>query len=104
MIRRPPRSTLFPYTTLFRSPFFAVGMLDDQNLVAVSLVLHDIFLGKHTLPCELQHPFNQFARLYPPLLSLICGMHLDLQVDRIADQPLLTGRKIVNAGIPSIGV
>src|SRR2546426_2800364 len=24
MIRRPPRSTLFPYTTLFRSPFFAV--------------------------------------------------------------------------------
>src|SRR5256884_4508873 len=25
MIRRPPRSTLFPYTTLFRSPF---GLLD----------------------------------------------------------------------------
>src|SRR5256885_17070238 len=23
MIRRPPRSTLFPYTTLFRSPFIA---------------------------------------------------------------------------------
>src|SRR5258708_15098387 len=23
MIRRPPRSTLFPYTTLFRSPAFA---------------------------------------------------------------------------------
>src|SRR2546422_7032362 len=23
MIRRPPRSTLFPYTTLFRSAFFA---------------------------------------------------------------------------------
>src|SRR5260370_13855256 len=26
MIRRPPRSTLFPYTTLFRSPSLAVGM------------------------------------------------------------------------------
>src|SRR2546425_7803581 len=25
MIRRPPRSTLFPYTTLFRSETFAVG-------------------------------------------------------------------------------
>src|SRR2546422_8539975 len=24
MIRRPPRSTLFPYTTLFRSPWMAV--------------------------------------------------------------------------------
>src|SRR2546429_6409519 len=25
MIRRPPRSTLFPYTTLFRSLFYMVG-------------------------------------------------------------------------------
>src|SRR2546422_7262205 len=25
MIRRPPRSTLFPYTTLFRSPRLALG-------------------------------------------------------------------------------
>src|SRR5256885_6451874 len=25
MIRRPPRSTLFPYTTLFRSPCFDEG-------------------------------------------------------------------------------
>src|SRR3989442_6107561 len=25
MIRRPPRSTLFPYTTLFRSPALAAG-------------------------------------------------------------------------------
>src|SRR2546430_10359621 len=25
MIRRPPRSTLFPYTTLFRSPPFSAG-------------------------------------------------------------------------------
>src|SRR2546430_5748565 len=24
MIRRPPRSTLFPYTTLFRSPYDAI--------------------------------------------------------------------------------
>src|SRR2546430_14362116 len=30
MIRRPPRSTLFPYTTLFRSPF------DDARLSAVA--------------------------------------------------------------------
>src|SRR2546429_4514270 len=28
MIRRPPRSTLFPYTTLFRSLGDAVGALD----------------------------------------------------------------------------
>src|SRR5256886_14736956 len=27
MIRRPPRSTLFPYTTLFRSAIFDAGLL-----------------------------------------------------------------------------
>src|SRR2546427_1308579 len=38
MIRRPPRSTLFPYTTLFRSPvrrdsevLSALGGVDDQR-------------------------------------------------------------------------
>src|SRR3989441_8090990 len=30
MIRRPPRSTLFPYTTLFRSKQFAVQPLADK--------------------------------------------------------------------------
>src|SRR4051794_41260175 len=33
MIRRPPRSTLFPYTTLFRS---------DDERVAPALQLHDL--------------------------------------------------------------
>src|SRR5256885_12847609 len=33
MIRRPPRSTLFPYTTLFRSPF--AERLRGQGLVAL---------------------------------------------------------------------
>src|SRR2546430_11161454 len=34
MIRRPPRSTLFPYTTLFRS-----------SAVAVGLVIASVFVG-----------------------------------------------------------
>src|SRR2546430_5803216 len=37
MIRRPPRSTLFPYTTLFRS-----GPLDDRAIVALfRAVIHE---------------------------------------------------------------
>src|SRR5256886_13131437 len=37
MIRRPPRSTLFPYTTLFRSPIawqliFAIGIFAGRRL------------------------------------------------------------------------
>ena len=30
MIRRPPRSTLFPYTTLFRSPIDQKGRFERQ--------------------------------------------------------------------------
>ena len=30
MIRRPPRSTLFPYTTLFRSGFDLIAALEDD--------------------------------------------------------------------------
>src|SRR5258707_9147697 len=32
MIRRPPRSTLFPYTTLFRSPRSNAGLLQGVQL------------------------------------------------------------------------
>src|SRR5256885_17107981 len=46
MIRRPPRSTLFPYTTLFRSP-----LIDrDQRKRHVS---HEADVAKH-LNCEFQ--------------------------------------------------
>src|SRR3712207_8183197 len=33
MIRRPPRSTLFPYTTLFRSSFYGVCHAHCHSLV-----------------------------------------------------------------------
>src|SRR2546430_13106416 len=36
MIRRPPRSTLFPYTTLFRS--IREGLTDDADLDATDLL------------------------------------------------------------------
>src|SRR3712207_7439911 len=32
MIRRPPRSTLFPYTTLFRSPLEGVRVVEFAGL------------------------------------------------------------------------
>src|SRR3712207_8934098 len=36
MIRRPPRSTLFPYTTLFRSPRFGSNAILGTNRDALS--------------------------------------------------------------------
>src|SRR3712207_7426157 len=46
MIRRPPRSTLFPYTTLFRSPKDALELerkleFEDPDLVVLDLQLPD---------------------------------------------------------------
>src|SRR2546428_12378564 len=51
MIRRPPRSTLFPYTTLFRSMEMAVdlALLDPKTEVCVlrgGAVEHPKFAGR----------------------------------------------------------
>src|SRR5256885_10148875 len=46
MIRRPPRSTLFPYTTLFRSP---MGAFNGAALVSPDLKL----LDRRDLPAEI---------------------------------------------------
>src|SRR2546426_1700781 len=67
MIRRPPRSTLFPYTTLFRSLFGVLVRPRDAQREAVHPVaerLHEQ-LGRrseeHT--SELQSPCNLVCRL-----------------------------------------
>src|SRR2546426_7584176 len=85
MIRRPPRSTLFPYTTLFRSPFIqAVIRACDFPLAAPSANLsnrvsptnaHHVFKNLGDKIClivdgrseehtsELQSPCNLVCRL-----------------------------------------
>src|SRR3712207_6966984 len=45
MIRRPPRSTLFPYTTLFRSPGSLVFHLFDFMQVLKCSVFSTVKLG-----------------------------------------------------------
>src|SRR3712207_7399267 len=42
MIRRPPRSTLLPYTTLFRSPRRAVPLLPDRGRHARGLAVRRV--------------------------------------------------------------
>src|SRR5436853_5329514 len=39
MLRRPPRSTLFPYTTLFRSIYACASLLDLKYDIQNALVL-----------------------------------------------------------------
>src|SRR3712207_7244721 len=51
MIRRPPRSTLFPYTTLFRSSMFSVTQAWNEFLYAFTFIRSaEVF----TLPVGLQ--------------------------------------------------
>src|SRR5258708_29817944 len=71
MIRRPPRSTLFPYTTLFRS---ALRRLREERGLTALVVTHDLELldpafdhvfamrsEEHT--SELQSPDHLVCRL-----------------------------------------
>src|SRR3989454_2302078 len=61
MIRRPPRSTLFPYTTLFRS--HAVGLHEVAPLFAGPGI--DVF-GQEAVPVAAgEHVLEQGARLFP---------------------------------------
>src|SRR5690348_18185962 len=42
MVRRPPRSTLFPYTTLFRSENAGITLVGQDNRVGDQLVVDDL--------------------------------------------------------------
>src|SRR5256885_10269959 len=69
MIRRPPRSTLFPYTTLFRSGMMLMAAAQDLMVLFLGLELMSIALyvlagsrsEEHT--SELQSPCNLVCRL-----------------------------------------
>src|SRR2546430_4471705 len=71
MIRRPPRSTLFPYTTLFRSCASQPKPLDSVEIVLYGLTVFALLTGwpmiwqerseEHT--SELQSQSNLVCRL-----------------------------------------
>src|SRR5256885_13993279 len=82
MIRRPPRSTLFPYTTLFRSylpniPEAMVALLATASLGAVwSICAPD--MGTNAV-------LDRFRQIAPKALIAVDGVHYaGRDIDRMA--------------------
>src|SRR3712207_6985680 len=100
MIRRPPRSTLFPYTTLFRSlastivvpPVLLVvlGVTDwlSALLVGVTLPLVPLFMalvGLHTRD-ETAGAARALDRIAGHVAELVRGLPVLVGLGRAADQ------------------
>src|SRR5205823_14177994 len=67
LIRRPPRSTLFPYTTLFRSRVFLAGRVDARVAVACA---HNL-IGDHL------HRSEEHTSELQSLAYLVCRLLLE---------------------------
>src|SRR3989338_4208868 len=74
MIRRPPRSTLFPYTTLFRSSISLTAHFRALTALELSTITGESYRSEeHT--SELQSQFHLVCRL---LLEKILRLYRDV--------------------------
>src|SRR5256885_12025835 len=95
MIRRPPRSTLFPYTTLFRSAQVAEDGDDHGHPGAPQALGEEAAIGRseeHT--SELQSPCNLVCRL-------LLEKKNELQLHFVRLQEAITAGKRILAGATS---
>src|SRR5258707_2317033 len=102
MIRRPPRSTLFPYTTLFRSP---LGLLEapqrparvtpegpvdprvEAHLVEPRLQYADVVSARSRRKRSEEHTSELQSRQY-----LVCRLLLEKKKNNTTQSPHLTSR------------
>src|SRR5215471_12576349 len=91
MIRRPPRSTLFPYTTLFRSD--GVLRIEVDRLVVIRDRAVVVLLGMEGVAAIVERDGEVFLALTP-------GPN-----HRAATGDLLVGRSVlrVHAALPGLG-
>src|SRR2546422_5865817 len=77
MIRRPPRSTLFPYTTLFRSSFVGLDVERHGDLTVFGqFMLDDIQIDRKT-------PADQKPSSYGLTVGAKGGLGLDRKSTRL---------------------
>src|SRR5258705_7029146 len=83
MIRRPPRSTLFPYTTLFRSP------LNDEDMK--NLKLFDIILQSNMSMRSEEHTSELQS-----LRHLVCRLLLEKKKKKPKKRFIKKSEKVCN--------
>src|SRR2546422_5425311 len=76
MIRRPPRSTLFPYTTLFRSHYEALDA-DFYLRIADELYLKRCIVGGLEKVNEIAHRSEEHTSELQSRLHLVCRLLLE---------------------------
>src|SRR2546430_11499966 len=64
MIRRPPRSTLFPYTTLFRSESRLVRIPLADGVRTADQKVHQRIIRQRTIEAERSVPSGHVARVH----------------------------------------
>src|SRR5258705_10022939 len=84
MIRRPPRSTLFPYTTLFRSvslglgiPAMCVALFASGNLMIAGIFLAEFLLLLNTGPLNARKRSEEHTSELQSLRHLVCRLLLE---------------------------
>src|SRR2546425_7145877 len=85
MIRRPPRSTLFPYTTLFRSDMgFDYSGMSFQEQVASQGVPASAVIGFSVL--VERHRSEEHTSELQSLAYLVCRLLLEKKKRKTSDQ------------------
>src|SRR3712207_1061105 len=102
MIRRPPRSTLFPYTTLFRS-----------DMDGLTIVRHPLVQHKLTLLRDRNSSTQLFRAVVREIATLLCyEVTSDLPTAPVSvetpiartQSPAITGKKLVFAPVLRAGL
>src|SRR5258707_10881716 len=83
MIRRPPRSTLFPYTTLFRSPIARVSVTPSTTVNAGTTILLDGSEDRQRTRLNSSHANISYAVFCLNKTSYLCSTE--------DDRPLASG-------------
>src|SRR3712207_9080446 len=105
MIRRPPRSTLFPYTTLFRSGMLTIASSRDLIMLFISLEIVSVpgfviagFRKTDTRSSESAIKFFLIGVLATAVMlfgmSLVYGLTGTVQLDGIAEALAAPGTRI----------